>query len=131
LGPHTAGGYHSLGLRSDGTIVAWGDNDAGEGAPPPVNANFTAIAAGAGTSGNSFDVAISGFPRDDLNCERHVNLFDIDPFAVALTSADDDPPFAGFYDLWPNCDPTSADMTADGQVDLFDIDGFVAQLTGG
>ena len=25
-----AGGYHSLGLKSDGTIVAWGNNSYGE-----------------------------------------------------------------------------------------------------
>ncbi len=38
---------HSLGLKSDGTIVAWGDNDCGQCSVPAPNAHFVAIAAGA------------------------------------------------------------------------------------
>ena len=40
-----AGAYHSLALRSDGTIVGWGRNNYGQATPPAGN-KFTAIAAG-------------------------------------------------------------------------------------
>ena len=41
-----AGWDHSLGLKSDGTIVAWGDNDYGQCNVPSPNAGFVAVAAG-------------------------------------------------------------------------------------
>lgn len=40
-----AGRYHSLALKSDGTIVGWGDNSSGQATPPAGN-NYIAIAAG-------------------------------------------------------------------------------------
>jgi len=45
-----AGFYHSLGLKSNGTVVAWGSNDWGECDVPEPNADFVAIAAGRGHS---------------------------------------------------------------------------------
>jgi hypothetical protein len=41
-----AGEYHSMGLKSDGTIVVWGDNTYGQRNVPYPNIGFTAIAAG-------------------------------------------------------------------------------------
>jgi hypothetical protein len=41
-----AGGYHSLALKSDGTVVGWGYNDEGEATPPEGLSNVVAIAAG-------------------------------------------------------------------------------------
>jgi hypothetical protein len=40
------GGYHSLGLKSNGTIVAWGNNDYGQCNVPAPNADFIAVAGG-------------------------------------------------------------------------------------
>jgi hypothetical protein len=41
-----AGGAHSLGLRADGSIAAWGDNEYGQCNVPSPNSDFAAIAAG-------------------------------------------------------------------------------------
>ncbi|XRB17901.1 hypothetical protein RI054_16g77460 [Pseudoscourfieldia marina] len=41
-----AGGYHSLALRSDGTIACWGHNGDGQAPPDGVAGDFVAIAAG-------------------------------------------------------------------------------------
>ena len=40
------GGLHSLGLKADGTIVAWGSNEVGQCSIPPPNADFVAVAGG-------------------------------------------------------------------------------------
>lgn len=45
-----AGASHSLALRSDGTVVAWGSNSAGQSTVPPNLADVVAIAAGANHS---------------------------------------------------------------------------------
>jgi len=46
-----AGQWRSLGLKSDGSIVAWGYNGHGQCNVPAPNANFVAVAAGgAGSS---------------------------------------------------------------------------------
>jgi hypothetical protein len=42
----TGGGWHSLGLKSDGTIVAWGSNYDGQCGVPAPNADFVAVAGG-------------------------------------------------------------------------------------
>ena len=41
----TAGYYHNVGLRTDGSLCGWGLNDYGQAQPPPGN-DYTAIAAG-------------------------------------------------------------------------------------
>ena len=40
-----AGGWHSLALKTDGSIVGWGDNKYGQATPPAGN-DFVAISAG-------------------------------------------------------------------------------------
>jgi hypothetical protein len=37
---------HSLGLKADGSVVAWGDNSWGQGNVPVPNVGFVAVAAG-------------------------------------------------------------------------------------
>ena len=71
------------------------------------------------------------FRPADLNCDGLVNTFDIDPFVLALTSAFDEPPFAGYLAVYPGCNPLQADINGDGAVNVFDIDPFVQCLTGG
>ncbi|AKC82840.1 hypothetical protein IMCC26134_08760 [Verrucomicrobia bacterium IMCC26134] len=41
-----AGASHSLAVRSDGTVVAWGDNRSGQGTTPPGLSNVVATVAG-------------------------------------------------------------------------------------
>ena len=41
-----AGSGHSLGLKSDGSIVAWGQNDYGQCDVPAPNSGFVAVAGG-------------------------------------------------------------------------------------
>ena len=72
----------------------------------------------------------ASFATGDLNCDGVVDLFDIDPFVLALTSASHDPPFDDYNATFPGCDPLLADTNDDDTVDLFDIDPFVALLTG-
>jgi len=65
------------------------------------------------------------FALGDLNCDRAVNNFDIDPFVLALT----DP--AGYAQAYPKCNRMLADINGDGVVNNFDIDPFVRLLSGG
>ena len=44
----TAGFEHTLALKDDGTVVAWGDNEHGQCDVPINLTNVTAIAAGVG-----------------------------------------------------------------------------------
>jgi len=50
-----AGDLHNLGLRSDGTIVAWGYNGIGSCDVPEPNAHFVAVAAGGDHSLGVYD----------------------------------------------------------------------------
>ncbi len=46
-GPYIAGGgWHSLGVKSDGTVAAWGQNTYGQATAPAPNADFAAVAGG-------------------------------------------------------------------------------------
>ena len=63
------------------------------------------------------------FGLGDLNCDSAVNVFDIDPFVLALTDE------AGYAEKYPDCDYLLADINGDGSVNVFDIDPFVALLT--
>ncbi|MBL8878435.1 MAG: hypothetical protein JNG88_04875, partial [Phycisphaerales bacterium] len=60
-----------------------------------------------------------------VNCDGRVNNFDIDPFVLALSDANE---YAAAY---PACDISTADIDGDGAVNNFDIDGFVACLVNG
>jgi len=61
----------------------------------------------------------------DLNCDGALNVFDIDPFVLALTEP------AAYAAAYPDCDANRADCNRDGNVNVFDIDPFVQLITGG
>ena len=63
------------------------------------------------------------YPAGDLNCDGQVNLFDVDPFVLALADPD------GYAAAYPECDGLLADANGDGVANLFDIDAFIALLT--
>ncbi len=64
------------------------------------------------------------FRYGDLNCDGLLNVWDIDPFILALTNP------AAYALVQPNCYYLLADLNGDGLVNVFDIDVFVAALTG-
>jgi hypothetical protein len=61
----------------------------------------------------------------DVNCDGAVNVFDIDPFVLALTNPQ------GYAFALPSCNILTADANKDGLVNAFDIDPFVLLLTSG
>ena len=125
------GGYHSLGLRTDGSIVAWGAGQPGwSGYPhhgqcdvPEPNVGFVALAAGAHHS-----LGVKGYPHGDMNCDAAIDVYDIDGFILAVSSY---PEFEAYYEQYPDCEPTGADCNADGIVNAYDIDPFIALVGGG
>jgi len=66
--------------------------------------------------------ASAGEPGD-LNCDGVVNVFDIDPFVMALTDPGE---YAAAH---PDCDYMQADINGDGSVNVFDVDPLVERLT--
>ncbi|MBN2446754.1 MAG: hypothetical protein JXO22_08510 [Phycisphaerae bacterium] len=60
----------------------------------------------------------------DLNCDGAADVFDVDAFVLAVTSA---PEYAIAH---PDCNISLADCNEDGYVDVFDISAFVALITG-
>ena len=58
-----------------------------------------------------------------MNCDGHVNNFDIDPFVLAVASGQ-----APYEATYPDCDFMNADINDDGTVNNFDIDPFVGLL---
>jgi streptogramin lyase len=63
----------------------------------------------------------------DLNCDGHVNNFDITPFVKAISGTP--PDYPEYYSLYPDCDRMLADVTGDGNANNFDITPFVYLVT--
>jgi len=61
----------------------------------------------------------------DVNCDGATNVFDIDPFVLALVDEE------GYEAAFPDCDYLRADTNCDGHVNVFDIDPFVECLVAG
>lgn len=65
--------------------------------------------------------------KADANCDGAVNVFDIDPFVLALTT-----PEAWEAEYGSSCNLLcTCDCNSDGSVNVFDIDPFVSFLTSG
>jgi hypothetical protein len=65
----------------------------------------------------------AGAGPGDMNCDGEINVFDIDPFVLALTDA------AAYGAQYPNCIISNGDINGDGLVNAFDIAPFVELLT--
>lgn len=60
----------------------------------------------------------------DINCDGHVDMLDVEPFVLALTSP------GGFAAVLPDCSLLSADLSGDCLVNGNDIQPFVDRLLG-
>ena len=78
---------------------------------------------GGSTTSNGATLTVLVCGSGDLNCDGTVNLFDVDPFTLAVTDA---PAYEAAY---PECDIINADCNFDTVVNLFDIDPFVVLMT--
>jgi hypothetical protein len=78
------GSYSGLGLRSDGTIVAWGDNSSGQGNVPATLENVIAVEAGIGFSaaihedGTLTMWGANAAGQSDRPADLRVRLYDAD-----------------------------------------------------
>ena len=107
-----AGGTsHSLGLKDNGSIVAWGRNFRGERNVPPPNSDFVAVAA---AGYHSFGLKSGGCDPCDMNCDGTVDAFDIEPFLDLLFEPGATP-----------CALCAGDVNGDGNIDAFDIEPFL------
>jgi hypothetical protein len=114
-----AGAYHSLGLKGDGLIVAWGWNYWGQCNVPPPNTPFVAVAAGYFHSlGLKSDGSVVAWGRNDSG---QCNVPAPNTGFVALAAGED-------YSL--GLKAFYADLNCDGAVDFDDINPFVTALAG-
>lgn len=62
----------------------------------------------------------------DMNCDEHLDFFDIDPFILAVMDPTE------WQAQFPGCNILNGDLNGDGLVNFFDIDGFLeAVMVGG
>jgi hypothetical protein len=99
-----AGGReHSLGLKSDGSIVAWGRNDDGQCDVPTPNTDFVAVAGGYHHS-----LGLKGCICGDVDCDGDVDSADL---IILLTH----------YGMTSGATWGDGDLDGDGDVDLADL----------
>jgi hypothetical protein len=80
---------NSIGLKSDGSVVAWGMNHAITN-----NSGFVAVAAG-----SSHGLALKGCRTGDVNCDDVVNVDDLLAVINAWGPAPAHPRFV--FPMWP------------------------------
>jgi hypothetical protein len=155
-----AGGEgHSLGLKANGSVVAWGYNHDGQCNVPLPNTAFVAVAAGAWhslglkadgslvacgwndygqcnvPSPNTGFVAVAAGADHGLGLKGHPRG-DLN-CDRKIDFRDINPFVLALSEPWlyeqtyPNCDITNADINANGTVSFDDINPFVLLLSGG
>jgi hypothetical protein len=80
---------------------------------------------GAADAGSAYVFDLGCIRLGDLNCDRTVDVHDINPFVLALSDPE------GYAQQYPYCDIMLGDINADGTFDFGDINPFVALLSGG
>jgi hypothetical protein len=115
----SGGGSHSLGLKADGSIVAWGYNGNGQCNVPSPNTRFVSVAGG---GSHSLGVKVV-YSRGDMNCDGAVDFQDINPFAQYLSNV------SAWQAIYPSCPANVGDIDQDGTYPSFrDINPFVTLL---
>jgi hypothetical protein len=119
------GASASIGYQEDGASgCPWSCNQPNAVGPATVLALRALPAVSADRNANGIPDECE-HERGDANCDGVADIFDVDPFVLALT----DP--AAYAATYPACDRDQADCNDDGTVDVFDVDAFVTILTGG
>ncbi|MGE0482149.1 MAG: hypothetical protein AB7Q17_16940 [Phycisphaerae bacterium] len=117
--PTTLIGYRAFAL-SDDERTLWVTDQVGVYAVDPNTGERTEVFRFPTGHRGGRGIAVYIPPRPgDLNCDKRVNHFDIDPFVAALVDAE-------FYQQnygW--CRRDLADVNRDGAIDVFDVDAFV------
>ncbi|MEW6251845.1 MAG: hypothetical protein AB1716_14460 [Planctomycetota bacterium] len=108
--------FYTVGLKRDGTVLAWGDPGAPLQVPPP-DLRYVDVVAG-----GQHAIALLSHPGD-LNCDGNVGFDDINPFVLLLS----DP--QGYAAAFPRCYARNGDCNVDGVVNFDDINSFVALLS--
>ncbi len=101
-----AGYQHSLALKTDGSLVAWGSNNDGQ-CDVPAGTNVLAIAAG-----YNYNVAVVHLIPGDFDANRQVNLIDFSTFAFRWMETGCD-----YSNNWCG----QADLDKLGTVDMADL----------
>ncbi len=113
-----AGSCHNLGLKADGSIVAWGDNPFGQCDIPPPNSGFVAFAGGFSHSlGVKADGSILAWG------DNWIGQCDVPAPNSGFVAA------AGGYEHSLGLKAFYGDLNCDGTVDFGDINPFVLYLS--
>ncbi|MBN2448420.1 MAG: S8 family serine peptidase [Phycisphaerae bacterium] len=124
------GNYFSAGRSTPGGTADIKNNVEQVHLTPPDTGTYTVAVTGSTVNQDlqGYALVITGdvvpWILGDVNCDGTVDVFDIDPFVMAII----DP--AAYATNYPDCDVNLADTNGDGSADIFDIDKFVALLTG-
>jgi hypothetical protein len=85
-----AGGFHSLRVKADGSMVAWGRNNYGQSNVPAPNGGFVAVAAG-----DQHNLGLKAH-YGDMNCDGVVDFGDSNPFVQLLIGGSGSVPLSAF-----------------------------------